>query len=108
MTLILIPALALMLAGAPVTLREHEAIAQKHAASALELESKAKAYEEEAARLARSKNHNPMASKWPAMAAAPVNHLRAKAMQARRQANEMRQLAEKHREQARTLAARNR
>jgi hypothetical protein len=54
-------------------------------------------YERDADELASRKDYNPMRNKWPAIVQAPIDRLRAKAMQARRAASESRKLMTRHR-----------
>jgi hypothetical protein len=74
----------------------HSEVARGYLEWAKSLDEKAAKHESNAERLARDAAYNPMKHKWPAMAAAPAERERRLAMQARRAANEARQLAMKH------------
>jgi hypothetical protein len=98
---------ASFLASEGKTLEEHLKIAEHWEARAVSLEAQAVEYERKADEFAKRKDNNPMRHKWPAMAQGPVDHLRAKAMQARRAANESRGRMAHHRnlaEKLRTVA----
>jgi len=86
---------------------EHLKAAEQWDARAIAFDGQAVKHERDADERARNTGYNAMRHKWPAMAQAPVEHLRGKAMQARRAANESRELAKYHREQAEKLAAGN-
>ena len=77
---------------------EHLAVASHWEARALVLDAQAAKHERDADALERRDGHNPMKYKWPAMVQAPIDRLRAKAMQARRAAHESRELMAHHRE----------
>lgn len=74
----------------------HAEVARGYLEWAKSLDEKAARHELNAERLAKDTAYNPMKHKWPAMAAAPAERERRLAMQARRAANEARQLAMKH------------
>ena len=74
----------------------HAEVARGYADWAVSLDAKAVTHEANAERMAKDTRYNPMKHKWPAMAAAPVERERRLAMQARRAANEARELAQKH------------
>lgn len=84
------------LAKAAKTPAEHLTVAKHYQTRAERFEAEAKRHEDNANRLAKRDNHFPLAHKWPAMAQAPVDRERAKAMQARRAAKECVELAAKH------------
>ncbi len=77
---------------------EHLAAAGHWETRALALDAQAAKHEREADALVRNNVYNPMKHKWPAMVQAPIDRLRAKAMQARRAAHESRELMAHHRE----------
>jgi hypothetical protein len=83
---------------------DHGVVAGHWERRALELETKAAQYERDADELANRKGYNPMRYKWPAMVQGPIDHFRAKAMQARRAANESRDLMAIHRNLADKLS----
>lgn len=87
------------------TAAEHNRVAALHEKRAEALEAKAKEHEMEATRLESRQGYNPLMHKWPAMARGPIEHQRAKAMQARRAARESLELAARHRELAAKSAA---
>ncbi|MBL8220428.1 MAG: hypothetical protein JNL62_14440 [Bryobacterales bacterium] len=53
-------------------------------------------HEAEAERLTNSRNYNPMAAKWPAVAGGPIEYHKQAAMQARRAAAEAQRMAATH------------
>lgn len=79
---------------------EHKEVATQYTDRALFFETKAKQHDAEVERLTNSRNYNPMAAKWPAVANAPVDYHKRAAMQARRAAEESRQVAATHLEKA--------
>lgn len=91
-------------ARAARTAEEHHAVADGYQKLASQQRERAERHEQEAERLA-PRGFHPMLHKWPGLALAPANRERARAMQARRAANEAMQLAEIHRERARENAA---
>ena len=86
---------------------EHSRVAEQWEARAIAFEAQAAKYEQEADARARDKGYNPMRHKWPAMAQGPIDYLRSKAMQARRAADESRQMMAHHRDLAIGLNAGN-
>lgn len=74
----------------------HSEVSRDYLDRAAALDAKASRHEAEAERMAKDTNYNPMNHKWPALAAAPAERERRLAMQARRAANEARELAQKH------------
>ncbi|MBZ2183407.1 MAG: hypothetical protein K7J46_01765 [Bryobacter sp.] len=87
------------------TRSEHLAVAGHWEARARSFEEQAMEYERDADELASGRDYNPMRNKWPAMVQAPIERLRAKAMQARRAASESRRLMEQHRNLAERTGA---
>jgi hypothetical protein len=87
------------------TAADHQAVARLYEQRAAEFEAKAKRHDEQADRMANSEGYNPMKYKWPALAQAPIDSERAKAMQARRAARESLELMARHRELAATADA---
>lgn len=83
---------------------EHSAVARQYDSRADAFEAKAKRHDAEADKLANQKVYNPMMHKWPALAQAPAEKQRRLAMEARRAAQEARDLAGKHRESLETLS----
>ena len=79
---------------------EHKEVASQYANRAEFFEAKAKQHDAEVERLTNSRNYNPMAAKWPAVASGPVDYHKRAAMQARRAAEESRQMATAHLEKA--------
>jgi hypothetical protein len=87
-------------AKAASTPAEHKNVASQYSERAAYFEAKAKKHEAEVERLVKSKNYNPMAAKWPAVANGPVDYHKRAAVQARRAAEESRQMAARHLEKA--------
>jgi hypothetical protein len=83
---------------------EHAAVAEQWESRASAFEAQAVKLEREADEMLRREGYNPMRHKWPAMAQAPVERLRAKAMQARRAAFESKELMAYHRNLAEKLS----
>ena len=79
---------------------EHKEVAGHYNTRAEFFEAKAKQHEKEVERLRNSRNYNPMASKWPALANGPVEYHKRAAMQALRAAEESRRMAETHLDKA--------
>lgn len=79
---------------------EHKKVASQYSERAEFFEAKAKKHEAEVERISNSRNYNPMAAKWPAVANGPVDYHKRAAIQARRAAEESRQMAANHLEKA--------
>lgn len=85
------------------TLQDHTLLAEQFLLRADHYTVKAEKHEAEAKAIAARKVHNPMTSKWPALAEAPANYAKNQALQARRAAEEARKLAAFHQDEARKL-----
>lgn len=79
---------------------EHKKVASQYSERAEFFEAKAKKHEAEVERLSKNTNYNPMAAKWPAVANGPMDYHKRAAVQARRAAEESRQMASNHLEKA--------
>jgi len=86
----------MLLSAEPVDVKKLDQPAKaatSHSERAGFFEAKAMKHEAEAERLANSRNYNPMAAKWPALANGPVEYHKQAAMQARRAAAEAQRMA---------------
>ncbi len=88
------------MANSAKTPADHKEVATHFNQRADFFEAKAKQHDAEVVRLTNSRNYNPMAAKWPAMANGPVEYHKRASMQARRAAEESRQVATTHLEKA--------
>lgn len=85
------------------TVEDHTFLAEQFLLRADHYTAKAEKHEAEVKEIASRKVHNPMTSKWPAMAEAPATYAKNQALQARRAAEEARKLAAFHQDEARKL-----
>lgn len=98
------PAKLEAMAKAARTAEEHVAVAKQYRLKAEDWEQRAKGHEEEAVRLER-RPRAAIEHKWPAFSRQPWQAERAKAMQARRAANECLEVAGVHERKALGLLA---
>jgi hypothetical protein len=87
------------------TSAQHLEVAGHYDARGRHFEAQAVQHDRDASELANRDGYNPLKHKWPAMVQAPIDKLRAKAGDARREATESFELAGKHRDLAQRAEA---